>query len=109
MVGRRLDGSNGRRIRTQLPRSGGVGSGPPGPACSAGLVTGWPARQDDRRGLQERVQSLDASFAPDAGLLEPAEGDAEIGAERVVAHRAGAELPGHGPGAIDVVGEALRP
>jgi hypothetical protein len=27
----------------------------------------------------------------------------------VVAHRAGAELPGHGPGAIDVVGEALRP
>src|ERR1700684_820993 len=49
------------------------------------FVPGWPAFEDHGLGLQERQQSLASALASDAGLLEPAERDAEVGAERVVA------------------------
>ena len=43
--------------------------------------------------LDEVPQTLDAALATDARLLEAAERDAEVGAERVVPDRAGAEVP----------------
>ena len=45
---------------------------------------------------------------PMPGLLEAAERDAEVGAERVVADRAGAQLAGDVPGPLHVVGEDGR-
>jgi hypothetical protein len=52
-------------------------------------VAGRPAFQDHRLGLEEREQALGAAFAADPGLLEPAERDAEVRAEGVVADSAG--------------------
>ena len=50
--------------------------------------------EDDGLGLEEREQPLLAALAADARLLEAAERDAEVGAERVVADGAGAQLAG---------------
>jgi len=48
--------------------------------------------EDHRLGLEERVQPFDPAFPADARLLESAERDAEVGAERVVSYGTRSEL-----------------
>ena len=79
-----------------------------GGRAQVGAVCGGPTLQDDGLRLQEGVQPLGAALAADAGLLEAAERDAEVGAERVVADRARAQLAGDVPGPLHVVGEDGR-
>ena len=50
-------------------------------------------------------QPFDATLSTDAGLLEASERDAEVGSERVLAHRPGVELTGDVAVPVDVVGE----
>src|SRR5258705_3533984 len=64
--------------------------------------------EDHGLGLQEWQQALLPAFATDAGLLEPAEGHAEVRPEGVVADRAGSESAGDLAGSVDVVGEHRR-
>ena len=71
----------------------------------AGAVGAGSTLQNDGLRLEEGQQPLDPALAADAGLLEPAEGDAEVGAERVVADGARAQLAGDVAGPLDVVGE----
>ena len=74
--------------------------------CPTGRqVRAGPPFQNDGLRLEEGQQSLGATFATYARLLEPPEGDAEVRAERVVADGAGAQLPSDVPGPLDVVGE----
>jgi hypothetical protein len=75
------------------------------PLQRRGFVAGRAALEDDELGLQEGQQSLAAAFPADAGLLEAAERDAEVGAERVVPDGAGAQLPGDLASPVDVVGK----
>jgi hypothetical protein len=53
------------------------------------LVSGRTALKDHGLGLFEREQPLASAFAADAGLLEPAERNAEVGAEGVARRRRG--------------------
>jgi len=48
--------------------------------------------EDHRLGLEEGVKPFDPAFAADARLLESAERDAEVGAERVVSYSTRPEL-----------------
>jgi hypothetical protein len=59
------------------------------------------AVEDDRLALEVGQQTFGTAFAADARLLEAAEGNAKVGPERVVAHRARPELPGDRVGASD--------
>ena len=68
-------------------------------------VAGGRLVEDDGLGLEEGHEPFLAALAADARLLEPAERDAEVGAERVVPTVPGAELAGHGTGAVGVGGE----
>ena len=42
--------------------------------------------ENDRLRLEVREQALDTALASDAGLLESAEGDTEIGTKGIVTH-----------------------
>src|SRR5436190_3140038 len=81
--------------RAELPDGPGGGFLLRAPWSQLGvLVARGVALEDDELGLQEVRQPLVDALAADAGLLEAAERDAEVGAERVVPDRAGAQLPG---------------
>jgi hypothetical protein len=61
--------------------------------------------ENDRLRFQKRQKALRTSFATDARLLEPAEGDAEISAEGIVSNGPRAELARSGVRALDVIRE----
>jgi hypothetical protein len=48
------------------------------------LVARGAALEDHGLGLQEGQQTFTAALTADAGLLEPAERDAEVGAQRTL-------------------------
>src|SRR4029077_10831687 len=72
---------------------------------SSSSVAARRVLEDDGLGLEERQQTLGPALAADARLLEAAERDPEVGAERVVANGPGADLAGDHAGPVGVVGE----
>src|SRR3546814_20653318 len=91
---------------------GGQGRGRQGLLCPAALDSGAElieacrlAVEDHRLGLEEVVQALAAAFAADAGLLEAAERDREVGAPHIVPYGPRADSAGDPVGVLGVVGE----
>src|SRR5271166_286402 len=64
--------------------------------------------EDHGFGLQERQQALGAALAADAGLLEAAKGDPEVGSKGVVAHRSRPKPSRDVNRTLQVVGEHRR-
>src|SRR5262245_11158284 len=74
---------------------------------AAGRRSGCRRRlvEDDRLGLQIRVQPFRATFPADPRLLEATERDAEVRLEPVVSDGAGADAPPDRIGALRIVRE----
>src|ERR1700733_12649762 len=87
------DASAGQRFLLNRPLENGV------------LVAVRVPLEDHELGLEEVRQALVHALAADAGLLEPAEADAEVGPHRVVPDGAGPEPSADLAGPVDVVGE----
>ena len=73
--------------------------------ASGGAEGGRLGVENDRLRFQERKQAFPPPFATDAGLLEAAKRNAEIGAERIVSDRPRTQSPCGCIGTLGVMGE----